>query len=257
MYSMQFLGGTFTYGFNAIANGTSLIGPNAASTNGSIVVWMDKGAFYVYNGGVQELPCTLKDYVFSNLNYLQAWKINCFHHREFSEIWWMYPSADSLEVDSYVIWNYKDNNWSKGTLDRTSWTYSGRLQTPLATDANGFLYLQETGSDANGTPMQPFIESADLDANGGDSYLFLSRIIPDIDFRGSSKYQSVKLDVLKRDSSGEDKVLERTLEVVPTTRYIDTRARGRRLSVKFSSNTLGTAWKLGSTEINIAPNGTR
>lgn len=257
LYAMTF-GGGFIYGFNPLANEIGQLGPmTAVQFSGSAVAWMEHGAFYTYAGYVNELPCSVKDYVFGDFNYLQAWKCYGVLQRAFPEIWWFYCSAESNEIDSYVIWNYKDNNWSIGKLSRTAWMYSNRLQTPMAVDATGALFQHETGNDADTEPLSPYIESADLDDGSGNGFIFLSRVLPDVEFRGESNYQRMQVDILKRDSSMVPKVLERTLDVNDGKKYLFTRARARRLSVRFKSDTLGTGWRLGNTGVDIKSAGRR
>jgi hypothetical protein len=256
LYAMTY-GGQFTYGFNPIANEIGQLGPKTAVQFGSSVAWMEHGAFYAYSGYIQELPCSVKDYVFGDFNYLQAWKSYGILQRAFPEIWWFYCSAESTEIDSYVIWNYKDNNWSIGKLSRTAWLYSDRLQTPMAVDASGSLWQHETGTDAGTDPLSSYIESADIDDGSGENFLFLSRIIPDVQFTGTSDYQRMQVEVLKRDSSMVPKILERTLDINPGKKYLDTRARSRRLSVRFKADTVGTGWRLGNTEVKISAAGKR
>lgn len=257
LYSMVFTGTQFVFSFRVIADGFSVIAPKAAVTNGTAVFWMDRNSFWIYNGTVSELPCSLKSYVFANLNRAQAWKVYGAHNHAFSEIWWFYPSTNSVEIDSYVIYNYADATWSKGTLSRTAWCDSGRLPTPIAADPNGLLYFHESGFTANGQPINAYVESADIDLGGGDQFMFLSKVIPDVQFLASGTNQQLAVDIFKRNSSGHPKTLERTITVAPSTDYVNVRTRGRRLSVKFRSNETGTAWRLGTTEIQIAPDGKR
>lgn len=257
LYAMRFSGNNFVFNFQVLADGCSVISPQVAISTGSSVFWMDRNSFSVYNGSVSELPCSLKSYVFDNLNRSQSWKCFAGHNRSFSEVWWFYPSEASNEVDSYVIFNYADNTWSKGSLGRTAWLDTGRLATPIAADAGGMLYFHESGITANGSPLNAWIESADIDISGGDQYAFLSKVIPDVQFLGSVPAQKLAMDILKRNSTGEGKVTERSHVISPNTRDIFTRTRGRRLSVRFSSSDTATAWRLGTTELEIQPNGRR
>lgn len=257
LYAMRFTGNSFVFSFQVLADGCSMISPRVAVSTGSSVFWMDRNSFSMYNGSVAELPCSLKSYVFSNLNRSQSWKCFAGHNRSFSEVWWLYPSSGSTEVDSYVIFNYAENVWSKGTLDRTAWLDTGRLGTPIAADASGMLYFHESGTTANGAALNAWIESADIDIAGGDQFTFLSKVIPDVQFIGSSMDQKLVMEVMKRNPTNEGRISERYHVITPSTRDIFTRARGRRLSVRFSSEDAATAWRLGTTELEIQPNGRR
>ena len=258
LYSMTYTGTTFVFSINVLADGVSMISPRSAVTAGSTVFWMDTNAFMQYNGAVSELPCSLKNFVFTNINRLQQWKCFAGLNHNFSEVWWFYPSLNSTEVDSYVIFNYQTGLWSKGTLNRTAWLDPGRLPTPIATDPSGLLYFHESGTDANGQPMTSFIESADIDIDGGDAYAFISKIIPDVTFTGTNaNNEQMTVAILGRSTSGQKKVTMRQLTVNPGTRNLFTRARNRRLSVRFGSSQLGTGWRLGTTEIDLTPDGKR
>ena len=258
LYAMDF-NSTYVFSFRLITNTVSLISPNAAISNGNSVFWMDTNSFWTYNGSVSELPSSLKSFVFGNLNRTQSWKVFAGHNHNFSEVWWFYPSKNSKEVDSYVLYNYLDQTWSHGTLARTAWLDIGRIPNPIAIDPNGYLYFHESGTDANGSPLSSHIESTDIDLNGGDQYLFLQRVIPDMQFLGASaNNQAVQMDLYKRNGgSSKPKVRAATASIYPGTSQIWMRARGRRLSVKYSSNKVGTGWRLGTQEYDIAPDGKR
>ena len=189
LWSMKYIGTPYVFGFDVIGEGLSIIGPNSAINAGNLLFWMDRGIFYVYTGQVQELPCSVKDYVFSDLNYTQQYKICAGHNHSFSEVVWFYPSAASDEVDRYVIYNYVDQVWSIGRLERTAWLDLGRSAYPIAAmRQTHLLYYHEFGEDADGEVLPAYIESSDTDVNGGDHFLFLGRMIPDVQFRGSGEY---------------------------------------------------------------------
>ena len=132
VYSMQFIGPPFTFGLNLINESTGLIGPKAAVTGPNGVYYMSYDAFYLYNGSVQQLPCSVRNYVFSDINQGQAYKINAFTNNKHSEVGWFYPSASSSEVDRYVIYNYLERVWYYGQLSRTAWLDSNIESYPQA-----------------------------------------------------------------------------------------------------------------------------
>lgn len=257
LYLMKYAGGNVIYGFPGIGTGVGIISPRGAVSNGLAGYWMDQGAFYSYNGAIQELPCDLKDYVFKDINLLQGWKVCTFHNQAYSEITWFYPSKSSDEIDRYVTLNYKDVNWTKGTMDRTSWLYSSRLKVPIAIGTDGKIYLHETGSDADTEPMESYIECSDFDSASGNEYLLMTRFIPDIEFTGTGKYQAVSFDFLSRDTSGDQKRILATIPVNVETKVEGLRIRGRRLSFRLGSNSLGTGWRLGKVQFDMAKSGSR
>jgi hypothetical protein len=221
---------------------------------------MDRGIFYAYTGQVQELPCAVKDYVFNDFNFLQGYKVYAGHNHSFSEVFWFYPSANSLENDRYVIYNYGEQTWSIGRLERTSWLDMGRAYYPIATDrANGFLYYHNYGDDADGQPLPAWIESADIDANGGDHYLFMSRLIPDVVFRGTAaeQDQSVGISILTRPGPGKPKQTAAQVTVNSHTGLVSVRLRDRQISFRISSDGSGVSWRLGTMRTDLQPDGKR
>jgi hypothetical protein len=258
LWSQKYIGAPYVFGFEPIAEGLSIIGPNACINTGSIVTWMDRGIFYAYTGQCQELPCALKDYIFNDFNYLQGYKVYAGHNHAFSEVIWFYPSASSLENDRYVIYNYGEQLWSLGTIERTAWLDMGRASYPVASDRkNQRLYYHEYGDDDDGSPMPAWVESADIDIDGGDHYLFLSRLIPDVAFRGTAPQQSLGITILTRPAPGRSKTAVAELEVTPYTPEQYIRVRERQISFRVESEALGVSWRLGTLRTDMQPDGKR
>ena len=258
LWSQKYIGTPYVFGFEPIAEGLSIIGPNAMINTGSIVLWMDRGIFYAYTGQTQELPCALKDYIFNDFNYLQGYKVYAGHNHAFSEVIWFYPSASSMENDRYVIYNYGEQLWSLGTIERTAWLDMGRASYPVATDRkNSRLYYHEYGDDDDGSPLPAWVESADIDADGGEHYLFLSRLIPDVTFRGSAPQQALGITIMTRSAPGRAKVPVARLEVTPYTPEEYIRVRERQISFRIESEALGVSWRLGTLRTDMQPDGRR
>jgi len=93
---------------------------------------MGKDKFYVYSGRVETLPCTLHKFVFNNINTEQMFQIVSGTNEAFNEVWWFYPSKNSSVNDSYVIYNYAENVWYYGTLNRSAWLDSALRDYPMA-----------------------------------------------------------------------------------------------------------------------------
>ena len=148
LYTMQFIGPPFTFGINLISENISIRSSNASIAIEDAVFWMGLNDFYVYAGSVNKLPCTVKDHVFSDFNVVQAEKVFAAANAGFSEVWWFYPSADSNEIDKYVIFNYEQKIWYIGSLSRTAWVDRGVSEFPVAANADGYLYNHETGDDS-------------------------------------------------------------------------------------------------------------
>jgi len=260
VYSMQFIGPPFTFGLNLINESTGLIGPKAAVTGPNGVYYMSYDAFYLYNGSVQQLPCSVRNYVFSDINQGQAYKINAFTNNKHSEVGWFYPSASSNEVDRYVIYNYLEKVWYYGQLSRTAWLDSNIESYPQAV-SGGYLYEQEKGFDNDGSEMTGvFIESSDFDLGDGDSFAFLRRLIPDIKFLDDDASSNVNIVTKTRNFPGDSLTTDNTATVTPSTQQEHMRARGRQAAVRIASNdgdsgNVGVGWRLGALRYDIRPDG--
>ena len=264
VYSMQFVGPPFTFAINLIDNSTGLIGPKAAITAPGGVYFMSYDSFYVYSGSVVKLPCSVKNYVFSDFNRSQAFKVFGFSNKEHNEVGWFYPSANSQEIDRYVIYNYVDNIWYFGQLVRTAWLDSGVESFPQAVKAPN-LFQHEVGFDDDGSEMTGvFIESADLDLDDGNNFSFISRIIPDIKFLNTGG-GNVKLITKARDFPGDSidtNSITSSSVITPTTQQSFIRSRGRQFVLRVESNdgdagNAGTGWRLGATRLDLRSDGRR
>tara|TARA_R100001440_G_scaffold24310_2_gene39636 strand:- start:2006 stop:3892 length:1887 start_codon:yes stop_codon:yes gene_type:complete len=262
VYSMQFIGPPFTFGLNLINESTGLIGPKAAVTAPNGVYYMSYDSFYVYSGSVQQIPCTVRNYVFSDINQSQAYKINAFTNNKHSEVGWFYPSASSTEIDRYVIYNYAESVWYYGQLSRTAWLDSNIESYPQAV-SGGYLYEHEKGFDNDGSEMtNVFIESSDFDIGDGDSFSFLRRLIPDIKFLDDDASSNVNIVTKTRNFPGDSLSTDSTSLITPSTQQSHIRARGRQAVVRISSNdgnsgNVGVGWRLGAIRYDIRPDGRR
>lgn len=180
LHVMRYLGQPFVYSVERAGEG-GIVGPNAHMAFGNTCVWMGDKGFWVFDGVVKALESDVQDYVFSSINLFQAAKITAAHLSELGEIWWFYPSRDSVENDRYVIWNYRENHWSIGQLARTAWTDSGAFTFPMAVGADSHLYQHENGWTNNGVTRvgQVYAESAPIELGNGDQVLAVRQLIPD------------------------------------------------------------------------------
>lgn len=270
VHTMQYLGPPFTFGINMISENVTIASPNSAISIEDNVYWMGKNEFYVYTGAVQKLPCTVRDYVFSDYNEDQAEKIFAGSNTAFSEVWWFYPSANSDTVDRYVVFNYQQNIWYYGTLDRGAWIDRGVQDYPIAAGVDGYLYFQENGSDdgstSPSTAISAHIESSQFDLGDGNNFSFVSRIIPDITFRNSSVNDpSVVFTMKARNFPGGDYLQDDDSTVTKTssvpveqfTNQAYVRLRGRSMALRVESTETGVAWRLGSPRMDVRQDGRR
>jgi hypothetical protein len=269
LYSMQFVGAPFTFGVNLINENVGLISPNAAINTPDSVYWMARDGFYTYSGSVKRLVCSVLNYVLDDFNSSQSFKTISFTNKEFNEVGWFYCSSSSTEIDRYVTYNYLEGVWSIGNLSRTAWLDEGVFEKPRATgqdSSTGYLYVHEDSDDADGLPMDNvYIESGDIDIEDGDGFGFISRIIPDVKFFGTSASTGQINFVLKtRDFPGDSLTTNSTNDVTSSTQQNFTRARGRQLVLRVQSDDdaatgvrTGFRWRLGSNRIDVKSDGRR
>ena len=267
--SMRFVGAPFVFSFNEVAQGPSLISPNAAVSANNSVYFMDNGGFYVYSGSAQRLPCTVLDYVLSDLNQGQAFKIFGAVNDSANEIMWFYPSKDSSEIDRYVLYNYLEQVWSIGTTAdnfvRTAWDQALILTNPIAasknssTDNNNYIFRHEIGHGDDGADFTAFIESSDFDLDpDGEKFISVNKIIPDIQFRDQqSTSDSVDIIIKGRDYPLESLSTLSTVSVTPASTFTNTRARSRQCAIRISNSSNDYGWRLGDVRLDIRPDGKR
>jgi hypothetical protein len=172
-----YIGPPFIYSFERAGTGCGVISKQAVAVNDSACVWMSRSGFWVYDGFVKPLPCDVGDYVYTNLNMQQASKIYCVHNSSFGEVWWFYPSAESTENDSYVSYNYRENHWAIGKIDRTCGTDRGVFANPLWVSSAGYIYEHEVGLNYESSPV--FAESGPIEIGDGERVFSMTGLIPD------------------------------------------------------------------------------
>tara|TARA_R100000664_G_scaffold5801_2_gene10739 strand:+ start:420 stop:2312 length:1893 start_codon:yes stop_codon:yes gene_type:complete len=273
LYSMNFIGPPLTFAVNLINEGAGLIGPKAATNSPRGVYYMSKKGFYYYNGSVQKLPCSVQDYVFSDLDDTQAFKCFAGLNEEFSEIWFFYPSVtdNETEISRYAIYNYEEGSWSIGTLERYSWLAAGVLDKPLAAGEESStkrIYEHEKGFNDDESAMDGvFVESADIDIADGDRFVFLKRILPDILFVnqvGTSQDPAINVVVKRRDFNNQTLATDSTTQITPSSTFGSLRSRARQFVLRFESDDDNAVndrknykWRLGSTRVEVQPSGRR
>jgi hypothetical protein len=276
IYSMQYLGPPYVWGFQILMDNISIISPNAAITANNITYWMGVDRFYMYSGRVETLPCSLWQYVYNDINKNQGFQVFAGGNDGYSEIWWFYCSTNSNVVDKYVIYNYLERTWAYGTMGRTAWLDSPLRQYPMAADYNRRILFHEAAVDDiagdTAVPINAYVQSSDFDIGDGHNFGFVWRILPDINFNGSNvNGPSVTMTVKPRQNSGAPYGTANNPRVLSSNNYavsgvyniqeftgqVYTRLRGRQLAFRIESNNLGTQWQLGSPRIDIRNDGRR
>ena len=276
LYALQYVGGTIVWGSQLLSTNLSIASQNAAVFSDGVTYWMGLDSFYLYDGSVKNLPCTVKRHVFSGINQEQIEQVFAGSNEGFNEIWWFYCSGTSTTVDKYVIYNYEQNIWYFGSLARSAWVDTGIRQFPVAATYSNNLVTHEDGLDNNegssGTAITAFITSGEFDIDDGDKFSFIRRLLPDITFEGStaeSPAATFELLPLQSSGSGRNDPLSEggsssgtvtrsaTVPVEKYTTQVNTRVRGRQLSIKVQSDSLGVKWQLGAPRIDIRADGRR
>ena len=290
--SIQFLGTQEVFGLQELSASISIMGPKVVAEANNMVFWMGNDKFFVYSGRVDTLPCTLKRHVFDNITREQASIFFAGTNREFNEVVWFYMSGASgaTDIDSYVIYNYQEQIWYYGSLERTAWIDATIADHPTGL-SNGWVYSHEKGND-DGQPLgaapvgiSAYIQSSDIDIGDGDQFMLTRRIIPDVDFTDSDLNNSVTgaaltpeatitvgvrnfpgataatTDVagatLARDVVTATAPATSTAIIDQYTNQVYVRARGRQMNFKIESDGIGVQWQLGMPRVDARPDGRR
>ena len=343
LFSMQYVGPPFVWSFNLLDQDVSIASQNAMLTVNNVVYWMGRDKFFMYTGRVETLPCTLRQFVYNDINYDQLSQVVAGANEGYNEVWWLYPSANSLVNDRYVIYNYLERIWYYGNLNRSSWSEHSQRNNPIAAfsvqnsylatsinssittialvnassypstgiitvdsekisyaskDGNTLIgcirgvegttaasheqyvpapyyvsnqiMLHEVGNDDGSVnpavPIEAYIETSDFDIQDGQSFGYVWRMLPDLNFTGSSaESPSVTLTVRPRQNSGtnysnaDSPTVTRT-STIPIQQYtgqVYTRVRGRQMAFRVDSTALGVAWQMGMMRIDVRPDGRR
>ena len=276
LYSMQYVGYPYVWSFQVLMDNISIISPNSPITVNNVTYWMGKDKFYMYTGVVQTLPCSLRQYIFDDINTDQAFQIFGGSNEAYNEVWWFYCSKNSTTIDRYVIYNYLDKVWSYGSMARTAWLQYGINPYPVAADYNSRLLYHEVGNDDVATstaqPITAYVQSSDFGIEAGDHLGFVWRVLPDVNFNGSTvNNPSVTITLYSKQNSGATPIQGDVDTVTSNQNYtsvseytvqtydgqVYTRVRGRQLSFKIQSTGLGVAWQLGIPRIDVKPAGRR
>jgi hypothetical protein len=279
IYSMQYIGPPLVWQVTLLADNISIASQNAMATAAGVIYWMGVDKFYVYSGRVETLPCSLRQYVFEDINRDQQEQFFAGTNEGYSEIWWFYCSANSDVIDRYVIFNYLDRVWYYGTMDRTAWLDSPLRQFPMAATSTNLLVYHEAAVDDGSTnppsAISSYIQSSDFDIDDGHNYGFVWRMLPDITFNGSTtpapEKPRVKFVVRPRQNPGsgygvapsptiqstQSYAGQQVYNVQEFTEIVYSRIRGRQMAFKIESDTLGTQWQLGVPRLDVRPDGRR
>jgi hypothetical protein len=277
VYSLQYLGPPAVWGATLLADGISVIGPNAVAVASGVTYWMGVDKFYKYDGNVTTLRCDLRQYVFSDINLSQSYQAFGGINEAFNEVWWFYCSANSTVVDKYVIYNYLEDIWYYGTMERSAWIGADVSDYPVAATYDYNLVNHEVGVDnvqtATPEPLNAYIETAEWDVGDGDYFTFIRRVLPDVTFRASTGALTPQLTLtikpMKNSGSGFNNPLSEggssnapviriaQAPIEEFTGQVFIRVRGRQFILRYESDQLGTAWQAGATRVDVKQDGRR
>jgi hypothetical protein len=258
------------FSLQELADNISIISPRACASANNVTYWMGHDKFYAYSGRVETLPCTLRTFLFQDVDYSQADKIISGTNEGFNEVWWFYPSANSNTNNRYIIYNYLEKIWYYGNIERTAWLDSPSREYPQAiqydsTAQIGYLLDHENGINDDTLPMAAYIQSSDFDLDDGEKFILTRRMIPDVNFTAStSATPTVNFAMRPRNFPGSSfevdpfdsqSVVQSSIGVYTNQVFI--RARARQMAIKVSSNALGVQWQLGSPRLDGRADGKR
>jgi len=275
VHGQQYLGPPYTFGFQQLGANCGCIGPHAAADVNGVAFWMGRDAFFMFDGTVKKIPCTVQDYVFEDINLIQSFKTHVGINTQFTEVTWWYCSFTSDYIDRFVSYNYLENVWSIGTMARTSWADMNTFAKPVAsaylpdstatptygdpvyglTAGRTRLYSQEDGVNAVDQPINAYVVSGYFDIGDGDQMLFMKRFIPD--FKNQIGNLTVRLLLRPFPQAAASPSSLDPYVIAPGTQKVDTRARGRQIQLRIESDELGTNWRFGTMRVDIQPDGLR
>jgi hypothetical protein len=270
LHSLQFIGPPFTFGLRQLGQNCGIVGIHAGVDINGVSYWMSQDSFFLFDGSVKKLPCTVEQFIFNNLNVTGAENAFAGHNGEFNEIMWFYPRTGSDIINAIVAYNYLEGTWWTGTLDRTTWLDREVYDNPLATDylptttANNEvisgltdgatqIFLHETGNNGDGAAITAFVKSGVVQIAEGNDFSFVSKLIPDIEDQEGTLNAKLEFKNYPNNSVSVTK----TVSFQDNTDFVSLRGRGREFTVNVVSNTTGTAWRLGTQRFDIQPDGRR
>ena len=272
LHGIQFVGTPFTFGLRQLGANCGLIAQHAAVEINGRSYWMSDNSFYMYDGVVKKMPCSVQDYVFDDLSYTNRNDIACGINTAFNEIIWYYPSANATAIDRGAAYNYLENTWYTVNIGRTTWLGAYVFENPIATEYDAsvtanvstilgltagasYIYEHESGNNqADGTAISAFLTTGSVEIADGDELMSVSKLVPDFDNLANTMTATLTLEQYPQSASN----VTATGSITSTTEKIDVRGRGRAVKIKYETNTVDdTAWRLGSTKLQLRPDGRR
>jgi hypothetical protein len=247
VHSAQYQGPPFVYGFERLASGCGVISAQCVAAVESVAYWWSPSGFFMYDGFVRPLKCEVLDYLNNNLSVTQKSKVYAVANNQYGEVWWFYPSVNNTECDSYVVYNYRENHWSVGSLSRTAGTDRGVFGYPIMADPDGFVYEHEIGVSYD--DAVPFARSGPIELGDGERTLVARQVISDEQAQGAVSLQFIS----KFGPNGPQTSKSYTIRQI----YTPVRFTGRQIEMVITGASPATDWRVGTIRLDAVPGGMR
>lgn len=246
-HTARYAGPPYVYGFERVGTSCGVISRKAVADVDVGVFWMGQRGFYLFDGNsVNELPCEVHDYVFGDMNPAQQSKIWSLNNGQFGEVWWFYPSANSTEIDRYVVFDYKEQHWLIGNLSRTSGVQRGVFKYPFMTNTDVDLLEHEVGYNMDGSSI--FAETGPISIGTGENIMSVTKLIPDELTQGD-----VSLTFKTRFHPNDTESSHGPFDPSNPT---SVRFTGRQMRMRVTGDQIG-AWRVGTMRVDAKPMGRR
>ena len=289
LYTMKYIGAPFTFGFEQVGTNCGLIGKNAVVEIDGVAYWMSSNGFFLFDGTVKSMACSVEDYVFNQIDVTKGQQVAAGIDNLHTEVIWYYTSTSSDFNDQYVVYNYGETAmnggnavWYTGTEARTSWidaivypnpfatkydsTATGTFPVIIGEDGLGqtIYFEQHVGTDqvnpdGSTTAVTSYIKSFDfdlkLDGTDGEVFLAMRRFIPD--FKNLQGDIQVTLAVKRYPSQSDSVTSLSPFTITTSTTKVDTRARGRYCNIKIENDSISEDWRFGTLNLDLQPDGRR
>jgi len=258
LWLMEFAGPPFTFRFTQAGTNCGMVGPHAGIDFGGITYWMGYDNFHRFSGQVEDVPCTVRRFIFDDINRNYYDKVFAGLNSEFNEIIWLYASGTNTECDKYVIYNPVDDYWVYGEMIFTTFADKevfGNTITTGVTAAGNNIYNNEPVSvfTGSGETLSSFVESGDFDIDDGNAIMFMNRIIPDYDLSGGK----IKMKFTTKQYPESTESVTKEFDITNTTEKVNFRSRGRQAKVRVSCDSNNASWRWGSIRLGIQGDGGR
>ena len=272
LHGLQFVGTPFTFGLRQLGANAGLIAQHAAIEVNGIAYWMSDDAFYLFDGVVKKMPCSVQDYVFDDMSYTNKADIAVGLNTAFNEIIWYYPSSNATQIDRAVAYNYLEGTWYTINLARTTWLGAYVYENPIATEYNASatanvstilgltagsssIFEHEVGNNqSDGTAITAFLETGSVEIADGDQLMSVSKLVPDFDNLANTMTAQLTLEQYPQSTAN----VQTSGSITSSTEKISVRGRGRAVKIRYTTNSVNdTPWRLGSQKLQIRPDGRR